>query len=64
MIPTTHPLSKTSIELRRAINRLHIFQEQFPDDPHAVSVGQLIDNLKTARTHIPPELRDTDLKDD
>lgn len=63
MLPTMHPVSKTSAELRRALNRLTVFKEQFPDDPYVVSgeVDNLIKELYEARTHIPRELRDTDL---
>ena len=64
MLPTLHPLSKTSIELRRAINRLHIFKEQHPNDEHVLdgSVENLMNELKDARSHIPKDLRDTDLQ--
>lgn len=63
MIPTTHPLSKTSIELRRAINRLEIFVQQNPSDPFAGATGDMIEDLKNARRKIPKELMDPDLKD-
>lgn len=63
MIPTTHPLSKTSIELRRAINRLEIFLQQNANDPYAPAVTEMITDLKTARHRIPKDLWDPDLRD-
>jgi hypothetical protein len=63
MIPTQHPLSKTSIELRRAINRLEIFVDQNPNDSFAPAVNEMITDLKSARLRIPKELWDPDLKD-
>jgi hypothetical protein len=63
MIPTQHPLSKTSIELRRAIYRLEIFLQQNSNDPFAPAVTAMVDDLKSARLKIPKELWDPDLKD-
>ena len=66
MLPILHPLEKTSIELRRAINRLHVFKEQNPNDPQVISgaVDALMADLKAARSHIPKEMRDPDLRDE
>lgn len=66
MLPILHPIGKTSIELRRAINRLHVFMEHNPEDEHVKSgsVQELMDDLKAARTHITKDLRDPDLKDE
>jgi hypothetical protein len=63
MLPVTHPLAKTATEMRRAINRLHIFKEQHPDDAYVQTgkVDTLMNNLKQARSHIPSEMRDVDL---
>jgi hypothetical protein len=55
-------LGKTSIELRRAINRLSLFKEQNTDDPHIPAVDALIKELYEARSHIPRELRDPDIE--
>jgi hypothetical protein len=65
MLPILHPMSKTSIELRRAINRLLVFIEQNPSDDHVTSgaVQELIDDLKAARSHIPHSLRDPDIEE-
>lgn len=63
MIPIQHPLSKTSIELRRAINRLEIFLQQNATDSFAPAVDAMIEDLKSARNKIPKELRDPDLRD-
>lgn len=63
MIPTIHPLGKTSIELRRSINRLEIFVSMYADDEFAPAVIAMIENLKEARRQIPVALRDQDLKE-
>lgn len=63
MIPTQHPLSKTSIELRRAIYRLEIFIQQNSTDEFEPIVKDMIEHLKSARRCIPNELIDQDLKD-
>lgn len=62
MLPKFNALEKTSIELRRAINRLHLFVEQNPYDENVEAVNTLLDDLKRARTHIPKHLRDPDLE--
>ena len=61
MLPLLHPLSKTSIELRRAINRLSIFKDQNPHDEDINHVENLITDLKEARSHIPDKFRDEDI---
>jgi hypothetical protein len=61
IIPIQHPLSKTSIDLRRAINRLEIFLQQNEGDPYAPAVSEMINDLKTARHRIPKELWDPDI---
>lgn len=63
MIPKLHPLAKTAIELRRAINRLVIFQEQNPKDSEVEdgTVSKTIEELKETRRHIPKQFWDTDL---
>jgi hypothetical protein len=63
MLPVLHAMSKTSIELRRAINRLKVFKDQNPTDEHVVdgSVDLLVEDLEQARRHIPGSLRDIDL---
>lgn len=63
MLPTTHPLTKTSIELRRSINRLEIFLTMYMEDEFAPAVTVMIENLKEARRQIPVALRDQDLKE-
>lgn len=64
MLPTIHPLSKTATELRRAINRLQVFKEHNPSDPYVEAVDGLIKELYEARSHVPRELRDNDIKGD
>lgn len=61
MLPTLHPLEKTSIELRRAINRLHIFRDSKPYDKHVAQIDKILEKLQEARLEIPQELRDTDV---
>jgi hypothetical protein len=63
MLPVVHPISKTSTDLRRSINRLRQFKELNPSDPHVVdgSVDTLIKDLEDSRLHIPANLRDVDL---
>lgn len=63
MIPTTHPLTKTSTDLRRSINRLELFIKMYPEDEYAPAVETMIGNLKEAKRQIPVALRDQDLKD-
>lgn len=65
MIPVQHPLSKTATELRRSINRLHVFKEQNPNEPVVQSgrIDSIIKELKEARAYIPAEYKDVDLKD-
>lgn len=65
MLPVLHVMSKTSIELRRSINRLELYKTSNPSDEHVTSgaVGSLVDTLKEARRHIPLTLRDPDLTD-
>lgn len=60
MLPKLTPLGKTSIELRRAINRLETYIEQNPHAEDVTRVQVLITDLKEARNHIPVELRDPD----
>jgi hypothetical protein len=66
MLPTTHPLAKTATELRRGINRLHVFKEQQPNDEAVVNgaVDRTIQELKEARRHIDKQYWDTDLTDE
>jgi outer membrane protein assembly factor BamD (BamD/ComL family) len=57
-----HPIAKTSIELRRSIQRLENFIERNPNDVYTPKVQELIEDLKSARSHIPSELRDQDIE--
>jgi len=65
MLPKLHPLEKTAIDTRRAIQRLEIYAEQFPQDKWVVNgtVKQIIEDLRSIRAHIPKELLDVDLKE-
>lgn len=58
MLPTTHPINKTAIDLRRSINRLIIFKEQNTTDIHVMdgTVDNIIAGLQEAKNHIPKEL--------
>ncbi len=58
MLPTTHPINKTAIDLRRSINRLKIFKEQNTNDVHVLdgTVDNIIAGLQVAKNHIPKEL--------
>lgn len=58
MLPTTHPINKTAIDLRRSINRLIIFKEQNATDVHVMdgTVDSIIAGLQEAKNHIPKEL--------
>lgn len=64
LIIKLHPLAKTAIEARRAIQRLEVFMEIHPEDEHVKSgaVSVIIENLKEVRSHIPAPLRDVDLE--
>ena len=61
-LPKIHPLSKTSIDARRAIQRLEIFAEQFPNDPYVQNgnVASIIEAFREIRSNIPGPLRDVD----
>lgn len=63
MLPKLHPLSKTSIDLRRSINRLVVFKDQNPTDEEVVNgtIETTINELKEARRHIPKQYWDTDI---
>lgn len=65
MLPKLHPLEKTAIDARRAIQRLEIYAEQSPQDKWVVNgtVKQIIEDLRSIRAHIPKELLDVDLKE-
>lgn len=63
MLPILHPMAKTSIELRRSIQRLENFIDRNPNDIYIPKVQGLIEDLKSARSHIPVELRDPDVKE-
>jgi hypothetical protein len=60
MLPKLHAIAKTSIELRRSIQRLTNFIENNPNDIYIPKVQELIEDLKSARSHIPKELRNPD----
>jgi hypothetical protein len=59
----THPIPKTSVDLRRSIARLETFQEASPFDPYVQNglASQLAEKLKEVRALIPKDLRDPDL---
>lgn len=59
----THPVPKTSVDLRRSIARLETFKEASPFDPAVQSglVDELIGKLKETRALIPKDQRDPDL---
>lgn len=58
-----HPLAKTAIDARRAIQRLENYKKTNPEDAHVTdgSVDQIIDDFKEIRRHIPKSLHDVDL---
>lgn len=58
-----HPLAKTAIEARRAIQRLDAFVESKPDDQHVKSgvVAEITEGLKQIRRYVPKDLLDVDL---
>lgn len=61
MLPKHNPVAKTAIDLRRSIQRLENFIEQFPNDEHLEIAKTLIEDLKESRIHIPKDLVDIDL---
>lgn len=66
MIPInakSHPIPRTSVDLRRSINRLITHKEAFPNDGYVLdgTVDQLIEALRQARYLIPKSERDHDL---
>jgi hypothetical protein len=63
MLPRLHPLAKTAIETRRAINRLLDYKVTNPEDSLVVdgTVNTIIEDLKSIRDHIPADLLDVDL---
>lgn len=63
MLPILHPLAKTAIQLRQSLHRLEHFKQTNPDDADIKAVDKLIEDLKSARNHIPKHLRDIDLKE-
>lgn len=65
MLPILHPLSKTAVDVRRAVGRLEIFMKSNADDEHVTSgcVARIIADLKSVQSHIPHELMDVDLND-
>lgn len=62
MLPKLHPLAKTAIEARRALQRLKNFVETNSDDPYVKdgAVSVIIADLENIRAHIPKELLDVD----
>lgn len=63
MNPKSHPIAKTSVDIRRSINRLKVLKEQFPSDVSVTSglADTLIEALRQARSLIPKDQRDPDL---
>jgi len=63
MNPVLHPLVKTSVELRRSINRLEVFAKANPNDEHVVSgkLDEMVDKMKDVRLLIPASMRDADI---
>jgi len=62
MLPVVHPLTKTATDLRRAINRLHIFKEQNPSDEEVANgnIDEIIEKLKEANRLIPKSMLEAD----
>lgn len=60
-----HPLAKTAIDARRAIQRLETFMKTNAEDHHVTdgTVEQIIEDFKEIRRHIPKHLIDVDLTD-
>lgn len=58
ILPITHPINKTAIDLRRSINRLNIFRDQNANDIHVLdgTVDSIIKDLQEAKGHIPKGL--------
>lgn len=59
-----HPLAKTAIDARRAIQRLETFTKTNPEDEHVTdgTVERIIEDFKEIRRHIPKSLHDVDLE--
>jgi hypothetical protein len=64
MLPVLHPLAKTAIQLRQSIKRLETFIQSSPSDEYIESVRGLIRDLESARSHIPGQLIDIDLREE
>jgi hypothetical protein len=64
MLPKLHPLAKTAIEARRAMNRLEVYESQNPNDPMVKdgTVKTIADKLRDVRNCIPEELKDIDVQ--
>lgn len=64
MLPTLHPLEKTAIEVRRALLRLENFMKTNPHDEFVKdgAASVVMHDLQIVRSHIPKELRDTDIQ--
>lgn len=64
MLPTRHPLEKTAIEVRRALQRLENLIKTAPHDKYVTdgAVSVVMRDLESIKNHIPKELQDTDIQ--
>ena len=56
-LPILHPLTKTSIEMRRQIQRLRIHLKNNPDD---TVVKEIVEGIETLYDRIPNEVHNPD----
>jgi hypothetical protein len=56
-LPILHPLTKTSIEMRRQMQRLRIHLKNNPDD---TVVKEIVEGIETLYDKIPDEVRNPD----
>lgn len=64
VISNKHVLAKTSTHLRQSIKRLQAACTINPNDPYVENYEAMILKLKEARSFIPKEYRDVDVKGD
>lgn len=62
MVPKSHPLVKTAIELRRAIYRLEVLEQTNPNEFRDCKAHMVLANLRQTRKLIPSEYIDQDTK--
>lgn len=56
-LPILHPLTKTSIEMRRQMQRLRIHLKNNPDD---AIVKEIVEGIEVLYDKIPDEVRNPD----